>query len=326
MPKVLIAPMTLAKVDAKFVHVLRDAGFELVYPEKPLQLVEDELIGALKGINASLAGSEPYTDRVLAAHPQLRVVARVGVGYDAVDVPAATKHGVAVTIAPNTNQDAVAEHTFCMLLGLVKNVVAQHLGTCALKFPRGANLPLRKRTLGIAGLGRIGKAVALRGEVFGMKLLAYEPFPDKAFAAAHHIDLVPFDRLMAESDFVTLHLPLTAESKYLINQRTLALMKPTAFLVNTARGGLVCEVDLIEALRAKKIAGAGLDVFEQEPPGPSPLFAMDNVLCTPHAAGVDLQSRDDMALSAAEAIVDLSRGAWPAEKIVNPDVRAKYRW
>ena len=103
-------------------------------------------------------------------------------------------------------------------------------------------------------------------------------------------------------------------------------MKPTAFLVNTARGGLVCEADLIEALRSKKIAGAALDVFEQEPPGKSPLFEMANVLVTPHAAGVDLQSRDDMAQSAAEAIVDLSRGKWPAEKVVNPEVRAKYKW
>jgi phosphoglycerate dehydrogenase-like enzyme len=326
MPKALIAPMTLAKVDAKFVHVLRDAGFDLVYPGKPYQLLEDELLVALRGISASLAGSEPYTERVLAANPDLRVVARVGVGYDAVDVPAATARGIAVTITPNTNQDAVAEHTFCLMLGLVKNLVAQHLGTVAGKWPRGANLPLRQRTLGIAGLGRIGKAVALRGEAFGMRLLAYEPYPDKPFAAAHRIELVPFERLLAESDFLSLHLPLTAASKYLINRQSLALMKPTAFLINTARGGLVCEPDLIEALRLKRIAGAGLDVFEEEPPGKSPLLEMDNVLVTPHAAGVDLQSRDDMALSAAEAIVDLSCGGWPAEKVVNPEVRARFRW
>ena len=326
MPKVLIAPSTLAKVEAKFLHVLRAAGFDLVYPGKSHQLTEDELIVTLKDISASLAGSEPYTERVLSANPQLRVVARVGVGYDAVEVPAATAHGVAVTIAPNTNQDAVAEHTFCLMLGLVKHIIPQHLGTCSGKWPRGTNLPLRGRTLGIAGLGRIGKAVALRGEVFGMRLLAYEPYPDQEFVAAHRIELLTFERLLAESDFLSLHLPMTAASKHLINRHSLAMMKPTAFLINTARGGLVCEADLIEALQAGNLAGAGLDVFEQEPPGKSPLFAMENVLVTPHAAGVDLQSRDDMALSAAEAIVDLSRGAWPAEKIVNPDVRAKFRW
>jgi phosphoglycerate dehydrogenase-like enzyme len=326
MDKVLIAPAALATVEGEFVRVLRGAGFELVYPNKGHQLVEDELMAALDGVRASLAGSEPYTPRVLAAHPQLRVIARVGVGFDAVDIPAATSAGIAVATTPGTNHDAVAEHTFALLLGLVKHLVPQHLGTKAGAWPRGTNLPLRGRTLGIAGLGRIGKAVALRGEAFGMKLAAYEPFPDKVFVAAHKVDLMPFERLLAESDFLSLHLPMTAESKHLINRKTLALMKPTAFLINTARGGLVCEADLLAALNAKKLAGVGLDVFEEEPPGKSPLFELDNVLLTPHAAGGDLQSRDDMALSAASAIVSLSRGEWPVEKVVNPEVRGRFRW
>ncbi len=326
MDKVLISPTTLAKVEAKFVQVLRDAGFSLVYHGIGHQLNEEELLVALGGIRATVAGSEPYTAKVFAAHPQLRVVARVGVGYDAVDLAAATAHGVAVTIAPGTNQDAVAEHTFALLLGLVKNLASQHFGVKAGGWPRGTNLPLRGRTLGIAGLGRIGKAVALRGEAFGMKLLAYEPYPDKAFAAAHKIELVSFERLLAESDFASLHLPMSAETKHLINKKTLALMKPTAFLMNTARGGLVCEADLLAALKAKQIAGAALDVFEQEPPGKNPLFELDNVLLTPHAAGGDLKSRDDMALSAAEAIVSLKHGDWPAEKVVNPAVRERFQW
>jgi phosphoglycerate dehydrogenase-like enzyme len=326
MPKVLMAPMTLAGLQGPFLQVLREAGFELVYPARAEQLTEEELLPALHGISAAVAGSEPYTARVLAANPALRVIARTGVGYDAVDLKAATAHGVAVAIAPNTNQDAVAEHTFALLLGLTKRLVDQHAGVKAGGWPRGVNLPLRGRTLGIAGLGRIGKAVALRGEAFGMRLLAYEPAPDTAFAEAHGITLVPFERLLAESDFLTLHLPLTPASRHLINRAALARMKPAAFLVNTARGGLVCEADLLEALRSRRLAGAGLDVFEEEPPGRNPLFDFDNVLVTPHAAGQDLQSRDDMALSAAQAIVDLSRGRWPADKVVNPEVRAKFKW
>ena len=327
MDKVLIAPMTLAKIDGPWVKALRDAGFELVYPAKAQQLTEDELIPMLKGISASVAGSEPYTPKVLAASPQLRVVARVGVGYDAVDLPAATAHGVAVTFAPGTNQDAVAEHAFALMLGLVKKIVPHHLGVKSGLWPRGTNLPLRGRTLGIVGLGRIGKSLALRGEVFGMKLIAYEPHPDEAFAAsASYRTSAPLEFVFAEADFVSLHLPITPATKHLINKKTLALMKPTAFLINMARGGLVCEADLLEALRAKAIAGAGLDVFEHEPPGKLPLFDLDNVLLTPHTAGVDLQSRDDMALSAAEAIVSLSRGEWPAEKVVNPEVKAKFKW
>jgi phosphoglycerate dehydrogenase-like enzyme len=327
MPKALIAPTTLAGIDGAFLQVLREAGFELTFPSKRAQMLEDELLQALDGVTAVIAGSEPYTRRVLAAHPQLRAIARAGVGYDAVDLAAATDHGVAVSITPGTNHDAVAEQTFALILALAKNLVNQHIGTKAGAWPRGTNLPLRGRTLGIAGLGRIGKAVALRGECFLMRLLAYEPMPDLAFVRNHGIALVPFEQLLAEADFLTLHMPLTPESAHLINRRTLALMKPTAFVVNTARGGLVCEADLLEALKAKKIAGAGLDVFEQEPPPrDNSLFSLDNVVLTPHAAGVDLQSRDDMALSAARTIVALSRGEWPAEQIVNPDVRAKFRW
>jgi phosphoglycerate dehydrogenase-like enzyme len=326
MPKVLITPATLAGVDGVFLQVLRDAGFEVAFPPKVSQLTENELFDQLRGVSAALAGSEPYTRRVLQAHPQLRVIARAGVGYDAVDTAAATDFGMAVTIAPGTNQDSVAEHTFALMLALAKHLLAQHQGTKACRWPRQANLPLRGRILGIAGLGRIGKAVALRGEAFGMSLLAYEPFPDQQFVAQHKVRLVNMDKLLAESDYLSLHVPLTPESKYLINKRTLALMKPTAFLINTARGGLVCEADLLEALRAKRIAGAGIDVFEEEPPPYTPLFELDNVVLTAHTAGVDLQSRDDMAESAARAIADLSRGQWPAEKVVNPAVRERFQW
>jgi phosphoglycerate dehydrogenase-like enzyme len=257
----------------------------------------------------------------------LRVIARAGVGYDAVNVSAATAHGVAVTITPGANQDAVAEHTFALILGLAKRLITSHQGVKALEWPRHRTQPLRGRALGIAGLGRIGKAVAVRGSAFGMRLLAYEPLPDMQFVSQYHVTLVPFERLLAESDYLTLHVPLTETSRHLMNRRTLALMKPTAFLINTARGGLVCEADLLEALRTKRLAGAGLDVFEEEPPSKViPLFEQDNVLLTAHNAGVDVQSMDDMAMSAAEAIASLSRGEWPTEKVVNPEVRAKFRW
>jgi phosphoglycerate dehydrogenase-like enzyme len=326
MRKVLIAPMTLVENQGPYFHLLREAGFELVYPARPAQFTEDELVHALKGVFGSLAGSEPYTRRVLEANPSLRVIARAGVGYDAVDLEASTQHGVAVCIAPGTNQDSVAEHTFALILTLAKHLVVQHLAVKAGHWPRQANLPLRGQTLGIAGLGRIGKAVALRGAVFGMRLLAYEPFPDLDFVAKQGVTLVPFERLLAESDFLTLHLPLTPSSRYLMNRQTLALMKPGSFLINTARGGLVCEKDLVEALHSRRIAGAGLDVYEQEPPArDNPLFGLDNVVFTPHAAGVDLKSRDDMAVSAAQSIIALSRGEWPAEQVVNQEVRAKFQ-
>jgi phosphoglycerate dehydrogenase-like enzyme len=326
MPKVLIAPLALANLEGRHLDILREAGFELVFPGLPHQLVEEELLTWLPGCSAAIAGMEPYTPRVLDACPMLRVIARVGVGYDAVDIPATTARGVAVTIAPGTNQDSVAEHTFCLILGLTRQLVAKHNSMKAGRWERGITLPVRGATLGIVGLGRIGKSVAIRGEAFGMRLVAYEPYPDKEFAAAHKVEFMPLERLLAESDFVSLHLPLDAASRHLINKKTLALMKKTAFLINTARGGLVNEQDLADALKAGAIAGAGLDVFEKEPPIGSPLPALENVLLTPHEAGIDRKSLQDMAFSASQAVVDLSQSKWPAEKIVNPAAKEKFRW
>ncbi|MFO0970080.1 MAG: phosphoglycerate dehydrogenase [Gemmataceae bacterium] len=326
MPKVIIGPATLAGVNGPYLDLLKNAGFDPVWPRRRAQMNEAELLELLAGVEASLAGSEPYTMRVLGAHPQLRVIARVGVGYDAVDLAAATKHGAAVTITPGTNQDAVAEHTLLLMLALAKNLVPQHNGTVAGNWPRQANLPLRGRTLGLAGIGRIGKAVAMRGAAFGMPLIAYDPMPDRDFAAKWNVRLVSWEELLTQSDYLSLHMPATAESRHMINRKALALMKPTAFLINTARGALVNEPDLVEALQNKRLAGAGLDVFEHEPPGDNPLLKLQNVVVTPHAAGVDLQSRDDMALSAAQAIVDLYQGKWPAEKVVNAAVKDVFRW
>jgi phosphoglycerate dehydrogenase-like enzyme len=327
-PKVLISPAPLAGIGGPFVEMLREGGFELLYTSRRGQLNEEEVLDHVRGrgLSAILAGSEPYTRRVLDSAPELRVIARAGVGYDAVDVPAATERGVVVAITPGTNQDAVAEHTFAMILDLAKGIAASDRAVRGGAWPREPTLPLRGKTLGVVGLGRIGKEVALRGLAFRMRVLAYEPIPDTAFVRRHGVPLVPLERLLAESDYVTLHSPLIPETRHLIQRRTLDLMKPTAFLVNTARGGLVCEVELLEALRNRRIAGAALDVLAQEPPGASPLFELDNVLLTPHVAGVDVQSRDDMALHAARAIVALRHGEWPAQQVVNPEVRQRFRW
>src|SRR5260370_6106967 len=207
MQKVLIAPMTLATQEGPYQKMLRDAGFELVYPSRPAQVTEDELLRAIQGVKGALAGSEPYTRRIIESNRDLRVIARAGVGYDAVDLAAANDCGVAVTITPGTNHDCVAEHTFGLILALAKELIPKHLAVKAGGWPRQPNLPLRGQTLGIAGLGRIGKAVALRGESFGMKLLAHEPFADPAFLAEHNITLVFFDHLLSEPDYLTLYAP-----------------------------------------------------------------------------------------------------------------------
>jgi phosphoglycerate dehydrogenase-like enzyme len=323
MPRVLICPAPLRAAGGPFREILQAAGFEIAFPTVGHQMSDTELIANLEGVDASLAGSEPYSRRVLEARPQLKIIARNGVGYDAVDVAAATDHGIPVTVSP-ANAEAVAEHAFALILALAKQVLPQHEGIRRGVWLRQLTRPLRGQTLGLAGLGRIGKAVALRGRAFGMRVIAYEPYPDTAFIQEHGVELLPLERVFEAADYISLHLPLTDESRMMIDRRYLGRMKPTAFLVNTARGGVINEADLVETLRAKRIAGAGLDVFEYEPPGDSPVTKLENVVLTAHTAGVDAKSGEDMATMAAETIVQLSRSEWPAGLVVNPEVKERF--
>jgi D-3-phosphoglycerate dehydrogenase / 2-oxoglutarate reductase len=166
--------------------------------------------------------------------------------------------------------------------------------------------------------------MATRANAFGFTVLATEIAPDLGFCEVNRVALVPLEELLKRSDVVTLHVPKTALTRNLIRRETLGLMKPTAFVINTSRGGVVHEGDLYEALKAKRLAGAALDVFEKEPPGSNPLFALDNVLLTAHTAGVDRKSREDMARVPAQAIVKLLAGEWPEEWVVNPSVKERF--
>ncbi len=326
-PKVLIAPAPLKEIEAVYAPQLRAAGLEVVFPARTAQMSEADLLDQLPGCSASLAGSEPYTRKVIeiAAKAGLKVIARAGVGYDAVDLAAATEHGVAVCFAPGTNQDAVAEHALMLVLALSKSLILQHEQVKLGHWPRRMYEPIRGRTLGIVGMGRTGKAVAERAAAFNMNLIGSDPVWDDTFAAKHRVKRVELDELFSTSDIVTLHVPHTPITRKMINARTLGLMKPTAFLVNTARGPVIDEAALYEALAAKRIAGAGLDVFVDEPPLGSPLLTLNNVVVTAHTAGVDAQSLRDMARVAAESIAALMTGEWPADRIVNADVKTVWK-
>lgn len=321
--KVLFGPAPMRDIPHCYEPLLTAAGFELVYPPFARQMTEAELLQLLPGCVATLAGSEPYTRRVIEAGAAagLKVIGRAGVGYDAVDVQAATDHGVVVTYAPGSNHEAVGEHTLLLILALAKNLLMQHRETAAGHWPRRAQHPVRERTLGIVGLGRTGRATALRALAFRMNVIACDPYIDGEFARRHNISLVSLDEVLGHADFLSLHVPLTPETRNLIRAETIARMKPTAMLVNTSRGEVIHEADLVEALKANRIAAAGLDVFEHEPLRDHPLQSLPNVILTAHTAGVDFRSREDMVRFAAEGIVDVFAGKWPAERVVNPQVR-----
>jgi len=327
MVDVVVTTEFLFRLDGPYAERLREAGFGVRYPERPNPCGEAETIEAVRGASAVIAGSEPYSDRVLDALPGLRVISRHGVGYDAVDVPAATRRGVAVAITPDGNHEAVAEHTIALLLAVTREIERVSGQVRRGEWPRYLPRALRGSTLGLVGLGRIGRSVAIRAAAFRMKLLAFDVAPDLEFGRAHGIEWVDLDTLLARSDYVSLHAPMGEKTQGMIHRRTLGLMKPGSVLLNTSRGGLIVEDDLVEALRSRRLAGAGLDVFAQEPlPATSGLRTLENVVLTPHVAGIDSVSRIEMPLQAAQNIIDLHRGVWPEGKVVNAQLRSSWKW
>ena len=322
--RVLVTVVPLYKREAPYLRRLEEAGLEVVRKVgNQGKLTEAELIGALPGVFATLASSEPYTARVFESAPDLRVVSRWGVGYDAVDVTAATRHGVAVCTAVGANHEAVADYAVALMCALQRGLLQNHRMITAGQWRTEFRPGLWRATVGIVGLGRIGQAVARRCRGFEMRILGHETLPDFGFVRQHGIELTSLEDLLRQSDLVTLHCPATPETRHLINRERLALMKPTAQLVNTARGSLVDEAALHEALTTGRLAGAGLDVFEREPLTSSPLFGLDNVILSPHVAGVDLTSEAAMANRAIDSILAVWQGQVPAKEcLLNPEALA----
>jgi phosphoglycerate dehydrogenase-like enzyme len=311
--------------------VLRRAGFDvdvLINPQFSLgQMTDEQVIEILKGAVAVIAWGEKYTKTVLSSLPELRVVARAGVGFDLVDIPTATQHNKVVTITPNSNYEAVAEHALALIFALAKIIVPGDRTMRTGQWPNGPRRPVREQTLGILGLGRIGRSLAVRALACRMIVVATETYPDRTFVEKHGIELADIDELLARSDFLSVNLPLSDATHGIINRLTLAKMKPGAALINTARGKLVVENDLVEALRSGHLGGAGLDVFEEEPTGRhNPLFDFDNVVVSPHIAGSDDKAMEDMGTEAAGYIIDLSHGKWPKEAVVNRELAGKWQW
>jgi D-3-phosphoglycerate dehydrogenase len=262
------------------------------------------------------------TRALLEACPRLKIVSRHGVGYDAVDVPACTDHGVLVTITPNANATAVSEHALALMLACARKVTQ---ADALLKQGKWAREPfvgieLSGRTLGLVGLGRVGTKVAHLARAFGMTVLAADPYTTPERAAAAGVTLMALEEMLPLADFISVHAPLTPDTHHIIGRRTLPMLKPTAILVNTARGPLVDPAALAEALQAGRLAAAGIDVFEQEPfAADDPLHALPNLIATPHVAGNTEESLVNLAVDAAKNILAVFAGQMP-DGLVNPEV------
>jgi D-3-phosphoglycerate dehydrogenase len=270
---------------------------------RPGPLGPDELATALSGVDAVLAGLDRFDESVFARTPELRVVARYGAGVDNVDLTAAARHGVVVTNTPGANANAVAELTIGLLFALARPLLQGAKAARAGRWSAPRGFELAGRTLGLVGLGAVGRRVATKASALGCRVIACDPLVDEAVARAAGAELAPLERVVAAADVLSLHAPLTAETRDLVDLRLLGAMQPGAALINTARGELVVEEDLVSALDEGRLRAAALDTLREEPPSPEhPLLGRDDVIVTPHIAG---QTEEAVAEMAREAIDDL---------------------
>jgi len=293
-------------------------------------VTEDEIIEAAKDADAILTGGAQMTRRVLESLPKCKVIVRYGVGYDTIDVDAATDNGVIVVNNPAFQWciEEVSNQAITLLLACAKKLAFLNDGTkqgrwAECKRAQAPMVSIHGQTLGLIGCGNIGRMTGRKAQCFSLKLLGYDPYVDKSLAKKDGITLVSLSELLKESDFVSIHTFLNEETRYLMGEKEFKQMKPTAYIINTARGPVIDEPALIKALQEKQIAGAGLDVFEKEPVDPdNPLLKMDNVVVTPHSASYsDVAFKLNRVIVGQEAARVLS-GRWP-KNAVNKSVKPK---
>jgi len=320
------------------INVLIEARPFCVFNNTPMELLENEgfkitdmrgsgidnedFVTALKSANVIICGNELHVDEeLLKIGSQLKIIAKIGAGLDNIDITAATDHSVLICNTPGKNKQAVADHTFALILGIARRIVYcnQSLREKRWEQTQIPSYEIWQKTIGIVGLGAIGQNVALRAKGFRMNIVGYDTVWPEEFAQEHNIKRLTLEELLDVSDIVTLHLPLNKSTSGMIDKRALSLMKPTALLINTARGAIVKESDLCEALKNGVIAGAGIDVFENEPPTDSPLLELDNTILSPHTAFFTFDSINEMNLSAVEQII-MFYGRNQPQHAVNPEV------
>ncbi|MGF1495674.1 MAG: phosphoglycerate dehydrogenase [Elainellaceae cyanobacterium] len=306
---------------------------QVAHVDVKTKLSEDELVKLIPEYDALMIRSgTQVTQAVITAANKLKIIGRAGVGVDNVDIPAATRRGILVVNSPEGNTIAAAEHTVAMMLSLSRHIPSANQSVKGGKWDRKSftGVEVYKKTLGIVGLGKIGAHVATIARSMGMRLLAYDPFLSAERAEQIGCQLVDLDLLLHESDYITLHLPKTPETMHMMGAEAFAKMKPTARLVNCARGGIVDEAALYEALRDGQIAGAALDVYEHEPLGESSLTSLGKeVVLTPHLGASTAEAQVNVAIDVAEQIRDVLLGL-PARSAVNipglrPDVLERLR-
>ena len=318
-------------IEKEAMELLQKSGYEIVLSPDPKPETVKPLMKGVQGI--ILRTGIKMTRELMSHGDDLWVISRTGAGVDNVDVAAATEMGILVTCVPGAHTKTVVEHTLALILALVKQIPLMDQEVRRDNFGiRFKNIPrdLNGKTLGVVGIGRIGSELArVCHQAFGMHILAHDPYlsPKAQVAFEDWVEFCDIERLFRESDVISLHVPFSPATEKLIGAKHLGWMKPDAFLINTSRGRVVDEEALIQFLREKRIAGAGLDVFIQEPlDKDSPLKSLDNVILTPHTAALTRECVTRLAVEAVRSAIDVLNGKGASEGIVNPEVLNQPRW
>ena len=302
---------------------LAATGWEVVTARGPLS--EADTLAAVGEVDGSICGDDAITRRVLEkASPRLKVLSKYGIGVDKIDVAACTEMGIPVLFTPGVNHTTVAEHAFLLLLALEKNLLFHCDSTRAGGWKRQTGHELLGKTIGIVGLGRIGREVAIRAKAFGMRPIGYDVYWDEAFAAEHGVArAATLDEVFAQSDYLSLHTNLTPETRDLVRAETISRMKPDVIVINCARGEIVNTADMAAALASGRVRGYGTDVLDVEPPpADHPLTHLPNCIVTPHVGSRTSESVQRQALAAVENLIRAMKGEKPLAQ-VNPEVAVR---
>lgn len=307
--KILVTPTSLQPHNSsKALEELHSFCNNLVFNPTGKPLTEDELIPLLNDCDGYIAGLDFITEKVINSCPKLKVISRYGVGYDRVDIKAAKTKNITVTNTPGANSEAVAELTFALLLSVARKIPYLDDSTRNNKWIRSTGVELSGKTIGIIGLGAIGKIVARCAKGFNMNVIAYDPYIQESYCIEHQIENSTFDELIQKADVITLHLPLNENTLHLVDKEAIMKMKASTIIINASRGGIIDEDAAYEALLQGKLGGLGLDAFEIEPPVNSPLFNLDNVVVTPHTGAHTIEATQNMASIAVKNTIDLLSG------------------
>lgn len=305
---------------------LAEEGIEIlreqVMVDVQIGLSEDELVATIENYDALLVRSgTQVTERVIEAGKRLRFIGRAGAGVDNIDMNAATKRGVIVANAPEGNTLAATEHTMAMILSLCRNTPQANASMQAGEWKRSKfmGVELNEKTLGVVGLGRIGREVAKRAASFDMRIIGYDPFITVDKAAAMGIEAMSLDDLFKQADIITVHTPLIKETRHIVNTQSIATMKDGVRIINCARGGIIDEAALAEAVKAGKVAGAAIDVFEEEPPKDSPLLGIPGIITTPHLGASTVEAQKNVSISIAKQCLEVLGGG-SAKYVVNAPI------